>query len=90
MAKAAKTNAPAETSDDGHPVEELTYEAAIAELEALVQQVEDGSLSLEAGIQAHRRAVSLLRHCESILNAAQAQIEAISGRELPPAPDEPG
>jgi len=67
----------------------MPYETALAELESLVQQVEDGSLSLEAGIQSHRRAVLLLKHCESILNAAQAQIEQIAGRDLPPASDEP-
>lgn len=75
--------------DEAASVATLSYEAALAELEELVQKVEDGSLSLEEGIRAHRRATLLLRHCESILNAAQAQIEEIAGRDLPPAPDEP-
>ena len=66
----------------------MSYESALSELETLIQQVEDGTLSLEAGIKAHRRAVLLLKHCESILNSAQAQIEEIAGRDLPPAPDE--
>lgn len=67
----------------------LSYEHALAELESLIQRVEDGSLSLEAGIQSHRRAVLLLKHCESILNAAQTQIEEISARDLPAASGEP-
>lgn len=60
----------------------LSYEDALEQLESLVRQVEDGELSLEEGIAAHRRAVLLLRHCEQILDRAQVQIEEISGRDL--------
>lgn len=88
MAKSAKGSTDCDSGTAGS-VASLSYEEALTELETLVQQVEDGSLSLEAGIQAHRRAVLLLKHCEGILNAAQAQIEEISGRDLPPVADEP-
>jgi len=69
---------PAETA----AIAALSYEQALEELESLVQRVEDGELSLEDGIGAHRRAVLLLRHCEQILDRAQAQVEEISGRDL--------
>lgn len=88
MAKAAKASTPSEPDAECAEVAALSYEAALEQLESLVGQVEDGTLSLEAGIKAHRRALLLLKHCEAILNAAQSQVEELAGRDLPPAPDE--
>lgn len=95
MAKSARSGEAPSGSDatsaaEAASVAGMTYEAALGELEALVRKVEEGALSLEDGIRAHRRAVLLLRHCEAILNTAQTQIEELAGRDLPPAPDEPG
>ena len=95
MAKSARSTGSGKTSEtpaaeaEAAGVAALSYEQALGELESLIQQVEEGTLSLEDGIRSHRRAVLLLRHCERILDAAQTQVDQVAGRDLPAAPDEP-
>lgn len=74
---------------EAEAISSMRYEEALEELESLVQRVEDGQLPLEEGVDAHRRAILLLRHCEGILDAAQARIEEISGSELGGEPESP-
>jgi exodeoxyribonuclease VII small subunit len=55
----------------------LTYEAALAELEQIVQQMEDGQLPLEAALDLFERGMMLARHCRDRLLAAEQRIEII-------------
>jgi exodeoxyribonuclease VII small subunit len=57
--------------------ESLTYEAALAELEQIVQQMEDGQLPLEAALDLFERGMMLARHCRDRLLAAEQRIEII-------------
>ncbi len=57
--------------------ESLTYEAALAELEQIVQQMEDGQLPLEAALDLFERGMTLARHCRERLLAAEQRIEII-------------
>ena len=67
----------------------LSFEAALAELEAIVREMEAGKLPLEQALAAFERGTALLKHCQDELNAAEqklAIIDGISGeaREQPP------
>ncbi|OYT70368.1 MAG: exodeoxyribonuclease VII small subunit [Chloracidobacterium sp. CP2_5A] len=57
--------------------ESLSYEAALAELERIVQQMEDGSLPLEASLDLFERGMTLARLCRARLSAAEQRIETI-------------
>ena len=63
------------------------FEAAIAELEAVVKKLEDGDLPLETSLQLYERGVQLSRFCHSSLEEAERRIEVLNERgELKPAP----
>jgi exodeoxyribonuclease VII small subunit len=55
----------------------LSFEAAIAELEALVQQMESDQMPLEQSMQAFRRGAALLQHCQKILADVEQQIRIL-------------
>lgn len=59
-------------------VENLTFEQAMAELEALVRRLEEGRISLEDAISAFERGSELRLYCESKLQAAKMRVEKIS------------
>lgn len=56
----------------------LSFEAALAELEQLVKQLEDGKARLDDAIGAYERGSLLRRHCEAKLRDAQLKIEQIT------------
>ena len=63
------------------------FEAAIAELEAIVRQLEEGDLALEQSLALYERGVQLSRFCHSRLEEAERRIEILNERgELKPAP----
>ena len=69
------TAAPPAADADRAAVSALTFEAALAELEALVERMDSGTLELEASLAAYRRGMALLAHCQAQLTAAATQIE---------------
>ena len=63
------------------------FEAAIAELEAIVKQLEEGDLPLEKSLERYERGVQLSRFCHARLEEAERRIEVLDERgELKPAP----
>jgi len=65
------TNAPEDIS-------KLNFEAALAELEKIVTDLEKGQVSLEESIKSFERGENLKRHCETLLQSADARIEKIT------------
>jgi exodeoxyribonuclease VII small subunit len=59
----------------------LSFEAALAELEQLVKQLEDGKAKLDDAIGAYERGTLLRRHCEAKLQEAQLKIERVTQTE---------
>ncbi|MDE0780378.1 MAG: exodeoxyribonuclease VII small subunit [Alphaproteobacteria bacterium] len=57
---------------------ELSFEDALAQLEAIVRNLEGGDGALDDAIAAYERGAALKRHCESKLRQAQARVEKIS------------
>lgn len=70
-------------SEDGTD-EPIDFEASLAELEALVTRMEEGSLSLEESLAAFERGIKLTRDCQSALRDAELRIKALTqeGDEL--------
>jgi exodeoxyribonuclease VII small subunit len=55
----------------------LSFEQALAELEAIVQKLESGQAPLEESIALYERGARLKAHCEDKLRAAQLRVEKI-------------
>jgi exodeoxyribonuclease VII small subunit len=59
-----------------------TFEAAIEELDALVEKMESGQLPLEESLVAYQRGTALLKYCEGVLKDAEQKIKVLDGGEL--------
>ncbi|HZD25732.1 MAG TPA: exodeoxyribonuclease VII small subunit [Alphaproteobacteria bacterium] len=73
---------PAEQAETGaneipEEISRLSFEEAIAALEAIVQQLESGEVGLETSIEMYTRGSQLKRHCEEKLRAAGERVERI-------------
>ena len=69
------------------PPQELTFEAALAELEKIVTGMEGGELSLEQALATHKRGLELARFCQQQLEAAREQVKVLEGEVLKPLTD---
>ena len=56
----------------------LSFEDALAELERIVRQLEEGRSRLDDAIASYERGTALKRHCEAKLREAQAKIDRIT------------
>jgi exodeoxyribonuclease VII small subunit len=54
-----------------------TFEEAMAELQQIVNDLEDNSLGLEASLVQFERGIGLLRNCHSFLEQAEQKIEIL-------------
>ncbi|MFM6279947.1 MAG: exodeoxyribonuclease VII small subunit [Hyphomicrobiales bacterium] len=59
-------------------VSNLTFEKALAELEAIVGKLERGDVPLEESIAMYSRGEVLRTHCETLLKQAEMRIEKIA------------
>ncbi len=55
----------------------LTFEAAVAELEQVVADMESGKLTLEDSLSAYQRGAELLAQCRTRLDNAQQQVRVL-------------
>ena len=79
---------PADPVENGTPqpvsaaATEMKFEAALAELEQIVQHMESGQLPLEESMLAYRRGSELLRHCQQQLSDAERRIQVLEADTL--------
>jgi len=59
-------------------VHALSFEEAMAELEKIVRNLEEGKTRLDDAVKAYERGAALKRHCENKLREAQLVVEKIS------------
>ncbi|HWL71179.1 MAG TPA: exodeoxyribonuclease VII small subunit [Geminicoccus sp.] len=59
-------------------MQELSFEAALGELEKLVQELERGQLDLDEAISAYERGTALKELCRQKLADAQMRVEKLS------------
>ncbi|MBU6419012.1 MAG: exodeoxyribonuclease VII small subunit [Proteobacteria bacterium] len=58
----------------------MSFEEAMAALEAIVRGLESGQQKLEDAITAYERGAALKKHCEDKLAQAEARVQAIVAR----------
>ncbi|MEB3274336.1 MAG: exodeoxyribonuclease VII small subunit [Prochlorothrix sp.] len=63
--------------DQGPDQEPWRYEVAVAEVEAIVAQIEGGELELAELFDRFEAAVTQLRQCEAFLNEKQQQVDLL-------------
>ncbi|MGG5812021.1 exodeoxyribonuclease VII small subunit [Falsiroseomonas sp. CW058] len=66
-----------EGANASRPVDTLSFEDALAELEGIVRDLESGKGRLEEAVAAYERGAALRRHCEARLAEAEAKLQAI-------------
>ncbi|MBA4791760.1 MAG: exodeoxyribonuclease VII small subunit [Rhizobiales bacterium] len=62
----------------GPDVSGLSFEAALAELETIVQRLEAGNVPLEESIAIYERGEALRARCDALLKEAEARVEMIT------------
>jgi exodeoxyribonuclease VII small subunit len=56
----------------------MSFEAAMAELEKVVRDLESGNVELEKSIALYERGAALKAHCEARLKAAEEKVAKIT------------
>jgi exodeoxyribonuclease VII small subunit len=69
-------------SSSQKPVDELTYEAAFAELENIVAALENEQRSLDESMALYERGQALVKHCAAILDKAELKVKQLTGDAL--------
>lgn len=65
-------------SKTGDALNHLSFEQALAELEAIVRRLESGEASLEQSIEDYARGTALKTHCQQKLEEARLKVEKLS------------
>lgn len=52
----------------------MSFEQAVAELESIIDRIEQGDMGLEESLAARRRGEALVRRCRSVLEHAEQEI----------------
>jgi len=76
MAKKSE-KASGEAAGGGTPEKPPAFEAALAELEEIVQQLEAGEKSLDESLKLYERGVAALRTCHQLLDQAEQRIRKL-------------
>lgn len=58
----------------------LTFEQALAEVEAIIERIETGEIGLEDALAQYERGVALVNHCRNKLDRAQQKVEDLTRR----------
>jgi exodeoxyribonuclease VII small subunit len=64
------------------PVDELSYEQAYSQLDAIVAALEGDELSLEIAMNLYERGQSLIRRCSDLLEKADLRVRQLAGEDL--------
>ena len=64
-------------TDESKAVASLSFEEALAELEAIVGRLESGQGTLDDAIGAYERGSELKKHCQAKLDEARMKVEKI-------------
>jgi exodeoxyribonuclease VII small subunit len=60
------------------PSSVATFEDSLAELQAIVSELEEGSLGLETSLARFERGVNLLRSCYAILESVEQRVQILT------------
>ncbi len=58
-------------------IENLSFEAAMVELESVVEKLEDGTLDLQQTVLLYQRGRALAAHCQGLLDTTELRIQQL-------------
>ena len=59
------------------PIEKMTFEEAMQQMQEIVETMRRGELSLEDSVEAYRRGKALSAHCEALLKESSEVVKKI-------------
>ena len=75
------------SSDSSADTSPLRFEEALAELELILRDLEDGTTSLEESLARYERGIAILRQCHGQLQSAEQRIRILTGLGEDGTPD---
>jgi exodeoxyribonuclease VII small subunit len=72
-------------AEPGDPIDDIGYAAALAELEAILAEIEDDAVDVDVLAARVRRAAELLRVCRDRITAAREEVGQIVADLAPDA-----
>ncbi len=60
------------------PADDLSFDAALEQLEGLARELEEGDIPLEQALEVYERAVGLFRACRDRLAGVEAKLELLT------------
>ncbi len=76
------------TKKSEKPIEELSYEEALTELEGIVESLEGEQSPLEDAMRLFERGQALAAHCSALLESAQLKVQKLAGDMVAPFEEE--
>ncbi|HBN14889.1 MAG: exodeoxyribonuclease VII small subunit [Gammaproteobacteria bacterium] len=67
----------------------LAFEQTLAELETLVNQMEEGNMGLEDSLAAFEKGIRLTRECQQALQQAEMRVQVLTNPDADPVTLEP-
>ncbi len=64
------------------PVEKMSYEQALAELEEIIETLESAQPALEEALKLFERGQALSQRCTTLLEQADLRVRQLTGQEL--------
>jgi exodeoxyribonuclease VII small subunit len=68
-----------DADDESKPAESGSFELSLAELEAIVHDLEEGQLGLAESLARYEQGVKHLRQCFDLLEQAERKIDLLTG-----------
>jgi exodeoxyribonuclease VII small subunit len=62
--------------------DEMTFEEAADELDAIVKRIDAGEQDLETMMKEHTRGQLLVKHCRKLLTDAEQQLNTVEAKEI--------
>ncbi len=75
-------------AEETSPVESLSYEQAMAEMEGIIQKMEGEQLTLEETLALFERGQALAKRCADLLTQAELKVRQLTGQEIETLQDE--
>ncbi len=75
-------------AEGSSPVESLSYEQAMAEMEGIIQKMESEQLTLDEALALFERGQALAKRCAELLTQAELKVRQLTGQEIESLQDE--
>ena len=73
---------PSKTLVNDSPIEELTYEQAMKQLEKIIETLETNDLPLDESIKLFEQGQKLANYCSELLDKTELKVQQILGNKL--------